>query len=112
MPDPWIYVPPNRNPPARVAPQRQRIAVAPPSPPVFRARMIRRQEPPKASLGIMAKMGISFSVAAIGAALCAWHGYKRNGNSVAWAAAWGGAGFWCPVVAVPFAFSQGFARRA
>jgi hypothetical protein len=51
-------------------------------------------------------------VGALGALAAFWHGYKRNGSSVAWGIAWAGAGFWCPVVTIPFAVSQGYGRRA
>jgi hypothetical protein len=55
---------------------------------------------------------VSFAVALLGAAVCGYHGFKRNGGSPLWAVVWGGAGFWCPVVAVPFAISQGLGKKA
>lgn len=47
------------------------------------------------------------SVAGVG--LSAYHGYKRN-NSVGWAIGWGLLGGLAPVITVPVAFAQGFAK--
>ena len=41
-----------------------------------------------------------------------YHGYKRNGNSVPWAAAWAAGGMVCPTVTAGFALTQGFASQA
>ena len=46
-----------------------------------------------------------------GAAIaCVYHGYRRTGSLI-WALIWGVAGKKLPVVAVPVALAQGFARR-
>ena len=47
---------------------------------------------------------------AVGLALL-YHGYKRNGNSVPWGAAWALGGVVCPSVTMGFALTQGFATR-
>jgi hypothetical protein len=45
-----------------------------------------------------------------GTALGAYHGYKRN-NSIGWGLWWGLMGGMFPVVTVPLALAQGFAKR-
>ena len=45
-----------------------------------------------------------------GAALGAYHGYKRN-NSVGWAIGWGLLGSIFPVIVIPVAFAQGIGKR-
>lgn len=82
----------------------------PAPPPVLRARML--GESPGESSSRSGLPVVPFLVALIGAAICGYHGFRRNGGSATWAIVWGGAGFWCPVVAVPFALSQGLGRRA
>lgn len=49
-----------------------------------------------------------------GAALAGYHGYARNRgrSAIPWALAWGAAGYLLPVVFVPAAFVQGYARPA
>lgn len=42
----------------------------------------------------------------------AYHGYKRNGNSVPWGMAWGLGGLVCPTVTMGFALTQGFGTKA
>lgn len=46
-----------------------------------------------------------------GAALAAYHGYKRD-NSVGWAAGWGLLGYLFPYITVPVALAQGYAKPA
>lgn len=46
-----------------------------------------------------------------GAAIaCVYHGYRRTGSLI-WALIWGIAGKKIPVVAVPVALAQGFAKK-
>ena len=46
-----------------------------------------------------------------GAAIaCVYHGYRRTGSLI-WALIWGVAGKKLPVVAVPVALAQGFAKK-
>lgn len=46
-----------------------------------------------------------------GAALMAYHGYKRSSGSILWTAFYGFMGHWKPQYAVPVALAQGFGRR-
>jgi len=102
--DPWIYSPPNPYPVAS-----RRTAMPGPTPvPTLRTRVI---EPARQAQSRSPFPMVSFTVALIGAAICAYHGYKRNSGNPAWGIVWGGAGFWCPVVAVPFALSQGLGKK-
>jgi hypothetical protein len=55
--------------------------------------------------------GIWRTLQITGAALGAWHGYRRNG-SVGWAVAWGLAGAAVPPITLPIAFAQGLGRPA
>jgi len=45
-----------------------------------------------------------------GAALGAFHGYKRN-DSIGWAIGWGLLGSIAPIIVIPIAFAQGFGKR-
>jgi hypothetical protein len=45
-----------------------------------------------------------------GAALGAYHGYKRN-ESVGWAIGWSLLGGLVPVIVIPLAFAQGLGKR-
>jgi hypothetical protein len=56
------------------------------------------------------KMGVGI-FGTIGAALGAYHGYKRN-NSAGWGVAWALFGSVAPFLAVPFAVAQGFGQPA
>jgi hypothetical protein len=40
----------------------------------------------------------------------AYHGYRRNEDSVPWALSWALGGFLCPTVTLAFALTQGFAK--
>lgn len=53
-------------------------------------------------------------VSAAGAGLSSYHGYKRNvaSNPVAWALWWGLWGSVLPIVTIPIAIAQGYARPA
>lgn len=42
----------------------------------------------------------------------AYHGYRRNRNSVPWGAAWAVGALLCPSVTMAFALTQGFAKTA
>lgn len=44
-------------------------------------------------------------------AAVAYHGYKRNGGSVPWGAAWVAGGMACPTAALGFALTQGFGKE-
>lgn len=53
------------------------------------------------------------ALGAIGMGASAYHGYKRNeqaGNPVAWALWWGFWGALLPIITVPVALAQGFAK--
>jgi hypothetical protein len=50
-------------------------------------------------------------VALAGAGLGAYHGWKRD-HSVGWAIVWALLGGTFPVITIPVAFAQGFAKRA
>lgn len=49
-------------------------------------------------------------IAMAATAALAYHGYKRN-NSIGWAIGWVLIGGLAPVIALPIAFAQGFAKR-
>lgn len=53
---------------------------------------------------------IATTAAVVGTGLGAYHGYKRN-SSVGWAIVWGLLGGAFPIIAIPVAFAQGFAKR-
>jgi hypothetical protein len=44
------------------------------------------------------------------AATLVYHGYKRTG-SAGWAVAWGFLGYMAPLIGVPVALAQGFAKK-
>ena len=46
----------------------------------------------------------------LGAAATAYHGYKRNNESIGWAFGWAFFGSVIPVVALPVALAQGFGK--
>ncbi len=46
-----------------------------------------------------------------GLALGAYHGYKRSGGSLGWAAIWGFAGAMAPLITAGVAIYQGFGER-
>ena len=50
-------------------------------------------------------VGIAFALAA------AYHGYRRSGGSKLWAIPWAVGGFVCPVITLPLAINQGFAKK-
>lgn len=55
------------------------------------------------------------AAAAVAMGASAYHGYKRNepgGNPVAWALWWGFWGALLPIITVPIALAQGFAKPA
>lgn len=52
---------------------------------------------------------VGIGLATIGAALGAYHGYKRD-NSVGWALWWAAWGALVPIVTVPVAIAQGFGK--
>ena len=55
------------------------------------------------------------AAAAVAMGASAYHGYKRNepgGNPVAWALWWGFWGALLPIITVPVALAQGFAKPA
>lgn len=45
-----------------------------------------------------------------GGAAGAYHGYKRNGDSIGWGIGWFFLGSWFWPIAIPIAFAQGFAQ--
>jgi len=54
---------------------------------------------------------VAYGLAGIaGAALGAYHGYKRN-DSVGWAIAWSLLGSIAPVIVIPVAYAQGIGKR-
>lgn len=69
---------------------------------------------------INARVGLSITetvenawplVATAGAAMGAYHGYKRN-NSVGWAIVWALVGGMFPVITIPVSLAQGFGKKA
>jgi len=53
------------------------------------------------------------TIAAVsGAALGAYHGYKRNKGSVGWAIGWAFFGSLLPILAIPIALAQGVGKPA
>lgn len=48
----------------------------------------------------------------VGAGLAAYHGYKRNHESVGSAVGWGVLGGLVPIITVPVALAQGFGKPA
>lgn len=54
---------------------------------------------------------VAYSIASVaGAALGAYHGYKRN-DSVGWAIYWSLLGSLFPVIVIPVAYAQGIGER-
>lgn len=53
-----------------------------------------------------------FALSVGSAALCTYHGYKRNRGSVGWAVAWGLLGGAFPIVSGVVALAQGYAKPA
>lgn len=54
---------------------------------------------------------VAYGIAGIaGAALGAYHGYKRN-DSVGWAIGWSLLGSLFPVIVIPVAYAQGIGKR-
>ncbi len=43
---------------------------------------------------------------------CAYHGFKRNKGSIGWTLVWGALGAWFPVITLPIAVFQGYAKPA
>jgi hypothetical protein len=54
---------------------------------------------------------IGWTVATVGGAASAYHGYKRN-QSIGWAIGWAIFGTFMPFLAVPIALAQGFGKPA
>ena len=52
------------------------------------------------------------AVALVGAGLAAYHGYTRSSGNVVWGLVWGALGAAAPMITVPFAFYQGYAKRS
>lgn len=50
------------------------------------------------------------AIGTVVAGACAYHGYKRNNESVGWAIGWFFFGGALPVLAFPIALGQGFAK--
>lgn len=48
----------------------------------------------------------------VGTGVGAYHGYKRNGNSLGWGIAWGLLGGMFPIFVVPIALAQGVGKRS
>ena len=56
-------------------------------------------------------LGAAYAVAGVaGAALGAYHGYKRN-DSIGWAIGWSLLGSIFPVIVIPIAYAQGIGKR-
>jgi hypothetical protein len=67
----------------------------------------------KASLGGVGGMMASIGVLEVlGAGLGAFHGYKRNDESVPWAVGWGLLGLHFPILTTAAAFYEGFGQSA
>ncbi len=64
---------------------------------------------PSASLGALSD-SIWSLLSVAGAAAGAYHGYKRNHESIGWAIGWALLGSIAPVITVPVAVAQGFGK--
>jgi hypothetical protein len=64
----------------------------------------------RAMSGAASDLVHSEAVSYASAALCAYHGYRRNG-SLFWALVWAVAGKKIPIVAVPVAAAQGIGKK-
>ena len=73
--------------------------------------------PPRTGANDAGPLGISSlpswyqTLSIAGAAIGAYHGYKRN-DSVGWAVGWALLGSAFPIVVIPVAFAQGIGDRA
>jgi len=63
-----------------------------------------------AGMSAVALAVIAVSVGSI--VLSAYHGYKRNGNDLAWGALWGAMGAAFGPIPLGIAWAQGFGKRA
>jgi len=97
--DPWIKVETGMVPMRRQLPQLG-------EPPTLRTTVIQGQQDPGARQAVRALV-----VGLVAAAITGFHGYSRNNGSLTWGLIWAAGGFVCPVVAIPFAVSQGYASR-
>lgn len=95
--DPWVKVQ------AGLVPV-QRAPVTLSGPTTLSTKEVPRPEDPQRAIRALL-VGLAF------ASVAGFHGYKRN-DSVLWGLAWAAGGFVCPIVTLPFAFSQGFGRKA
>lgn len=66
----------------------------------------------KASLGATSMLPSFDLFALLGAGLGAFHGYKRNDESVPWAVGWGLLGLNFPILTTLAAFYEGFGKSA
>ncbi len=54
---------------------------------------------------------VGTSVMALGAGIAGYHGYKRSGGSIGSMLGWGLLGGIVPIITVPVALAQGYAKR-
>lgn len=85
------------------------LAAPPPAPPV-RSRTLASRDPigrTVSELNLTQRTMLALHGSVLVAV--AYHGYKRNKNSVPWGLGWALGGLVCPTVTMAFALSQGFA---
>lgn len=94
--DPWVKVQTELVP-------VQRAPMTLSGPPLLPTTVVPESVDPKKAVRALL-VGLAF------AGIAGYHGYKRN-DSALWGLAWAVGGFVCPVVTLPFAFSQGFGKK-
>lgn len=104
---PWV------TPPTQLAPAAG-SSLEPAGHPPLRARLLGDTNDPLAvqqtGLNTTQKVVLALhSVILIGSA---YHGYRRNENSILWGASWALGAALCPSVTLAFALSQGFAKSS
>ena len=93
--DPWVKAQ------TGLVPARRSMPLSGPAP--LRTTVVPR--PYDAQKGVRSLLiGLAF------AALAGYHGYRRNA-SLLWALTWAAGGFVCPIVTIPIAIHQGFAKK-
>jgi hypothetical protein len=83
-------------------------------PPLLRARPVKRAriDPVGKAWGSLnATQKVMLAIHGVILVAVTYHGYKRNRNSVPWAAAWAFGGMVCPTVTAGFALTQGFGQK-
>ena len=102
--EPWVSVP------TQLATIPSPAPLLAPQPPVLRTRTLGDIDPIRrisSELGVTQKVFLAIHGVILIAV--AYHGYKRNKNSVPWGLSWALGGLVCPSVSLAFALTQGFA---